>query len=114
MNDATIDRAFELICDQPGIITRAGLMKAMKISSTTAGRYLAEMRDQKRIVRAGYSYYPAGNFDHFDHFDQHGDLKDLAIRPLRPVPGSKGLTSTSTTSTTSTNSNYKHIQTALP
>src|ERR1035437_5890460 len=86
MDNNTIDKAYEIICNRPGI-TRAGLMSAMRISSTAAGRYIAILRDtHKRIVRTGFGYYQAGQFDQFDQFDQHGDLKDLPrIRPIQPI-----------------------------
>lgn len=67
MDNAKVDQAYEIFCRRPST-TRAGLMSAMGISSATAGRYIATLRDrQKRIVRAaGFGYRPAGQFDQFD------------------------------------------------
>lgn len=106
MDNETVDRAYEIICDRPGI-TRGQLKVALGISDSSAGRCITTLRDrQNRVVKVGFGNYPASQLGQDGQFGQHRNQNDLAIRSIRSAHGSKGLTSNSVNSV---NSNYKHI-----
>src|ERR1039457_3898468 len=92
MDNTTINRAYEIICDRPGI-TRGELAEAMRISDRSAGQCISDLHHiQHRVEKAGYRNYPSSQVG---QVGKHLDPKDLTIRSSRQTPGPKGLSSKS-------------------